>query len=193
MRAHPVRERFVSDVSSLLESRNDVVSVVEKLQAIYAYHLKLTPLVCQFHLELVPTEHLRSIEFYQTPAELLSEKSIRIIHAGISDYLWLEQREWCYCDEEYGPDSVAKSLANSDAFTKYPESVKDLFQLLKNGLWALTEVPLLSFGEARFDDFGEVLSWDGTNVLVGTSLGNIEIVSIDEWKRITNNEKTWFI
>ncbi len=191
MKTYPHRKKFIYNIESLLNRSVDVNYVLQEIRKIYSDIAIETPCMTRFSFDLVDTESLRNVEFYQIPSESLSNKSIEISHTKLIEYIWLEDGEWCYGDTEYGAQDIATALSEATFFKQYPETVKDLQKLLNDGLWVFEKSRFPSFGDARFSDFDEVLSWDEKHVMVGTTLENAEVVSIEEWNRITTNESSW--
>ena len=141
----------------------------------------------------MPTKSLYGTLFYE-PAER-SEDSVRISHAAESRCVWKQYDVWTmdtYTDYFEGPAEIAKALLQFEVFQQYPENVRELLAVLRNGLWTFGANSVPTFGGATPADVREVVSWDETNVLCGTTIANLQVVTRGEWQSLCDRESGWF-
>ncbi len=148
------------------------------------------PLLVPYEISLVETEKLRYSEFYQAGPEL-SKYAIEIKGIEYCEYLWRDTGEWVFADEYYKPSDIAEQICKAGLFVSAPENVNDLRLLLAQGRWRYSSAEFPKFDGAEPADLLEVLSWDSKNVMVGTKLENIEVVSREEWIKLVIRESGW--
>lgn len=190
MKIYSEKKLFIENLEEILGKNDDIKNTLEYLRVLYAGIDLGYPLVKPFSINLIETESLRYSIFYQSGPNL-SKNAIEISHAGYWAYLWKDEGEWCLDDDFYKLLEIAQELADAPLLKMIPENVKELESLLVSGLWQFS-CDLPKYDGCAPDDVGEVLSWDSTNILTGTKLENISVISRSEWSRLTNNENHWF-
>lgn len=190
MKEYAGKRKLIESLAMVLEKNGDIDSTLEEFRALFANIDLGCSLAKPFSIDLIETERLRYSIFYQSGPDL-SKNSIQISHVGYWAYLWKDGGEWCLDDEHYKALEIAQELVEAPLLKMIPENVKDLGSLLVKGFWRFG-YNLPKFDGGAPDDLGEVLSWDGSNILIGTKLENISVVSRAEWNRLTNNENHWF-
>ncbi|WP_105103042.1 hypothetical protein [Microbulbifer pacificus] len=190
MKEYAGKRKLIESLEMVLEKNGNIDSTLEEFRALFAGIDLGYSLVKPFSIDLIETESLRYSIFYQSGPNL-SKNAIQIAHVDYLAYLWKDGGEWCLDDELYQPLEIARKLVEAPLLKMIPENVKELENLLVNGFWGFG-YNLPKFDGGRPDDICEVLSWDSSNILIGTKLENISVVSRPEWDCLTNNENHWF-
>ncbi|RJG48384.1 hypothetical protein [Motilimonas pumila] len=184
------KEKLIESLEAVLVKNGDINATLNEFRALYSGIDLGCSLVKPFLIALIETESLRYSIFYQSGSKL-SKNAIEISHMDYCAYLWKDEGGWCLDDDFYKPRDIAKELADAPLLKMIPENVKDLEKLLVKGMWVFSH-NLPKYDGSAPDDIGEVLSWDSSNILTGTKLENISVISRSEWSRLTNNENHWF-
>lgn len=190
MKEYAEKRKLIRSLEGILEKNGDISSTIEEFRIVFAsIDLGYSP-IKPFSIDQIETEDLRYSVFYQSGPNL-SKNAIQISHVDYWSYLWKDDDEWCLDGDLYTSLEIARELAETPLLKMIPENVKELENLLVKGFWGLSN-NLPKYDGGAPDDIEEVLSWDGSNILTGTKLENISVVSRAEWNRLTNNEKHWF-
>lgn len=73
-------------------------------------------------------------------------------------------------------------------FSKIPTNVKEIKELLEHGLMKFDPKKFPNFSESKPRDLNEVLSWDGKYILTGTNVGNLKVLTYNEWGNLIKRE-----
>lgn len=183
-------ESITQIYKQLFTALNEIESIETLMSAIHET-FKLVydelPLLIPYEISLVETEALRYSEFYQSGPEL-SRHAIEIRGIEYCEYIWRDTGEWVLADEYYNAEAIVQVICRAELFTQVPENVNDLMLLLRWRRWQFASQQLPNFGGLKPKDSLEVLSWDSNNLLVGTNIDNIEVVSRDEWDKLLARE-----
>ena len=174
-------------IFELLSKENDVSVACKKLSEIYCGLSQELPLLTPFQVKLVKSKSLQYSIFYQTPPKM-SQYSIAILNHKYDAYLWTDCDGWCFDDLLYDLKDISKELSSPHVFEMIPQNVRELKSLIDEGYWLFLPDNLPTFDGNPPVDLREVLSWDPVNVLVGTSVQNMEIVTRKEWDNICKRE-----
>lgn len=175
---------------SALEAAETIDELLENMKVAFELVYREIPLLIPYELNLEETEKLRYSEFYQAGPEL-SKFAIEIKGPKYCEYIWRDTGEWVLADEFYTAKDISVAIGKANLFTQVPETVKDLMLLLTQGFWKFIPGELPKYGGAEPEDTLEVLSWDAKNLLVGTKLENIEVISREEWDNLSARETSW--
>ena len=190
MRTITSKKQIFDMLVSAIDNVQTVDVLIEKIREAFEIIYRELPLLVPYQINLEITEKLRYTEFYQAGPEL-SKHAIEIKGPKYCEYIWRDTGEWVLADEFYTAKEISAEICNSKLFTQVPETVKDLMFLLTQGYWKFVTVGLPKFGGVKPEDSLEVLSWDTQNLLVGTKLENIEILSREEWNNLAARETNW--
>ena len=185
------KDKIFNELKLALYGLNALEDLVPKIELAFELAIEEAPLAVPYELALVEAEMLRYVEFYQTGSDL-SKCALEISGPMYCRYLWRDTGDWVLSDEFYTPTKIAEEICKAPIFNEVPENVNELRKMLKQGSWSYETEKLPNYGGGTPADLGDVLSWDLNNVLVGTELKNVEVVSREEWKNIVSRESSWF-
>ena len=191
MKKYEKIDSFKSEIHHLLSSLDDVKLAFEKIKPIYSDLILEIPLLKPFDIKLVKTKSLQYQVYYQSSPKM-SKNSIVIVNNNYDAYLWVDCDGWCLDDSFNNVDEIASKLCKVPAFENIPESVRELKSLIVEGHWLYREGGFPVFGGEPPSDMREVLSWDSSDVLVGTNKENIEVMPRLEWQKLCERENSWF-
>lgn len=182
---------FISTVAETLAKTKSAKALASALEHQLHEAYKEVPAASRYKVALVETESLRYSHFYQSGPRL-SKHAVSISGPGYASFIWRDEPYWSLDDDCSNPSEIAHQLAGAPLFSQYPENVKDLEYLLKQGIWLYSPKDFPVFSDSAPLDKDEVLSWDDKHVLIGTQYDNMAIVTRAEWDKITFHEKNWF-
>ena len=190
MTIYKLQIKLKKEIALLLGSTSDLDLVISKLNLIYAQIISLFPLAKPIEIETINSNRLTSLGFYQLDPNI-SDKVLHIKQKGFGAYLWYETPGWCIDDESNDIELISEQLVSTPFLENEPRSVKELRDLIKGDIWSFNKDLLPNFGGSSPKDNLEVLSWDLKNLLVGTHIDNITVISRDEWDKLCEREKGW--
>lgn len=190
MTIYELQIKIKKEIASLLDSTSSLNIVISELNLIYAQVISLFPLAKPVEIEVISSNKLTSLGFYQLDPNI-SDEVLHIKQKGFSAYLWCETLGWCIDDESNDIKFISDRLVSTPFLDNEPRSVKELYDLLKGGIWSFNKDLFPNFAGNRPNDDIEVLSWDLKNVLIGTHIDNITVVSREEWDRLCEREIDW--
>lgn len=171
---------------SILNLNKGINEVYNKIKSNFQNINEEFKYIKNFEIGLISTESV--VESWYYDSKYYSEKSIEITQNKQKKYIWINDGQWesdCYGSN----DHIAAFLSTWICF-EFPSNIKSMLRLIKDEYWLLSlDLPILS--EKYLVDTDEVYSWDDKYVLTGTSIKNIEMISIEHWDRIIKNEKDW--
>jgi len=191
MKKHEYLPIFEEKLIDILNHSKRIKPLFKKLNAAFKQIQLIIPLAKAVTIKLVETESLRYSVFYQS-GNNLSKHAIVILHNNYENYLWFDGGELYFNDDNLYSDDIAKCLASIPTLVSYPETVKDLYWLIKSDLWNFSLHRFPKFNDKPPEDIDEVLSWDETHLMIGNSINNIEIVTREYWDKLCFKEKNWF-
>ncbi|HEX9058683.1 MAG TPA: hypothetical protein VF941_00725, partial [Clostridia bacterium] len=176
-----------SNMFNFLNHSTSIDVVYNKIRTYYENINREFNHIKEFEVGLVSTESVISEPWFYDP-KYYSEKAIEISQNDEKKHVWLSSGEW-ECERFNDNEMIAICLSSWTCFD-FPKSMKSMLRLIKEGYWLLKpSLPVLS--EKNLIDINEVLSWDDKYVLTGTSIENIDVITIEHWERIVKNE-AWF-
>lgn len=191
MKSIVVKKDVFNKLERALYKSDSTVELIDKIGDAFRVVYEEVPLSIPYKISQVETETLRYSEFYQSGPDL-SKFAIEVSGPEYCEYIWRDSKEWVMADQFYEPAEIAKKMCKAPVFNQTPESVKDLNLLLRAGYWKFIPEMFPKFGGNPPGDQLEVVSWDFQNLLIGTKLENIGLVSREEWDNILTREKHWF-
>ncbi len=190
MKEYP-KDILKSKILNLLKSCNNIETVKDSLNRIYYYFYDDYPLVLPVQIELIDSKDGEYGYFYEK-LDGISDKIMTIIHEEYDAFLWFDSDGWCLNNLIDNIDEIVEILVNIPIFNKIPENVNQLKWLIDNKYWKLDENNMPSFSKKDILDDNEVLSWDELNILTGTNMYNMEVLTRKEWKSLCKREESWF-
>ncbi len=190
MTIYDLQIKIKKEIESLLRSTSNLDVVIYELGLIYSQVSSLFPLAKSVEIETINSNRLTSLGFYQLDKKI-SDKVLHIKQKGFGAYLWHETRGWCIDDESNDIEFISEQLVSTPFLDNEPKSVKELYDLIKGEIWIFNKNLFPSFGGSCPKDRIEVLSWDLKNLLIGTNIDNMAVVSREEWDKLCEREKGW--
>ena len=184
---------ITSDILKFLNHKLDVDVVYDKIRDYYKRLNSEFTYIKDFDINLVLTKSILSEPWYYNP-KYYSTKAIEITQNKQTKYIWINEGKWegedsTFCLDCESNEGVARELASWTCFD-FPKDMKSMISLIKEGYWLLVpQLPKLS--EKTLIDTNEVYSWDDKFVLTGTSIKNIDVITIEHWEKIVENEKCY--
>lgn len=173
-----------SSILSILNQSKDIDELFYKVNTYLQNINKDFKHIKDFEIGLIPTKSV--VEPWYYDSNYYSEKAIEITQNKQKKYIWINDGQW-ESDYSDSNDQIAGFLSTWLCF-EFPNNIKSMLRLIKEGYWLLSlDLPILS--EKLLVDTDEVYSWDDKYVLTGTSINNIEMITIEHWNRIIKNEK----
>jgi hypothetical protein len=190
MRPFLEKETLRTNLQEALQNEDQIESLYERFKLLF---LELGPEfkhVNPFELSMIETDELLYNVFYEED-ETRSEMSIEVLNINLECYVWQEGKDWCLNDDIYGAKNISDKIVEGFIFNNYPENVFDLYRLLNDGYWIFAPKGLPVFHDDAPADSEEVISWDKDNVLEGTDLSNMSIMTRKKWKELTDRDNKW--
>ncbi len=185
---HQSRQALNRNVQSSLSTNHEVHKLHESLAFAFNDVNVELPWLTPFQLTVERTQdHIAS---YYWDINRHSAYTVAIRQGNRLAPIWREDDGWSLNDEYFSVDQISASLSNWPSLV-YPRNVKAIKEHLDSGNWAfdLKCIPVLDSKPPA--DLVEVISWDAKNILVGTTLKNLAVLTREEWSRMGNRER-WF-
>ncbi len=178
-----VKER----IHFLIESSSDLAFVSEKLNELFAFETKRLKIKKYVKITLRSSKDVMLKEYGEPLNYRQSESTIEISLLEEKYHLFLADKNWVLDDEIYNNDHIAEKLVEIKCI-KQPSGLYELKRYLIDELFEFNQ-SLPSFSDKKLNKDYDVLSWDDTNVLIGTNENNLEIITQIEWDGILKRSK----